>query len=45
MDQSEGGGKHMGLYHYVREGMERLPGTTDKVPHHPVNIILVVAYR
>lgn len=35
---------HRDAYHYVREGMVRLPGTTDKVPHHPVNIILVVAY-
>lgn len=32
------------LYHYVREGMKRLPGTTDKVPHHSVNIVLVIAY-
>lgn len=35
---------HMGTYHYVREGMVRLPDTTGKVLHHPVNIILVVAY-
>ena len=38
------GQKYMGTYHYVREGMVRLPGTTDKVPHHPVNVILVIAY-
>lgn len=34
----------MDPYHYVREGMKRLPSATDDGPHHPVNIVLVVAY-
>lgn len=38
------GHKHMTTCHYVRKRMVRLPGATDKVLHHPVNIILVVTY-